>query len=278
MTRFTKTFPILCFIGLSYGLSWLCWLPIRDKIQSNPFESEPWVFILLLLGGYGPSVAALILASLDGGASKVVALLKKFAIFKVGFRWYAVALLYGPLAMAISVGIYAATGGTIGYVHYPAFLFIPVMFVAASIFGPLAEELGFRGYALPLLYERYGFFLSSVALGAIHTFWHTPLFWSAEGSGVSGAPVTLASVGLYFLTTTSLSFIFTWVFKNTRGSVFLAFLVHLSANGSNIARGFILPELDDAAARLINDYRAFVLLAMVVCGAAFIRIVSTRSR
>lgn len=60
---------------------------------------------------------------------------------------------------------------------FPLYLFVG---------GPLDEELGWRGYALPRLLARRNVFWSGLVVGVIWALWHLPLFWvprSGSGSG-----------------------------------------------------------------------------------------------
>jgi uncharacterized protein len=231
--------------------------------MANPFESEPAVLVRFLLGGYGPSIAAIVVTGLHSGKPSVRRLLGRLIQGRVDRQVYAVALLWSPLVVALSVAIHVALKGTLGYVHYPALLWVPVMFVGVSIFGPLGEELGWRGFALPHLLTKLDFAGASLVMGCIWTFWHAPLFWAATGTSISGSPLTLGAVGLYFISVTASAFVFTWVHQRSRGSVLLAVLAHISLNGTAVALGFLLPELGASASRRIWTIGVGVLVLLV---------------
>lgn len=243
MFSLLRRYPLTAFVFLAYGFSWLCWIPILDQIQTNPFKSAPNVLLRMLLGGYAPTLAALSMAAVIGGRRGVGDLLRRFKIWRVGASTYAIALLWSPVVVAISTLVYVALGGEIGYVHLPALLWVPVMFLAVIIFGPLAEELGWRGFALPRLLERYGAVRSSLTIGAIWTFWHAPLFWAAAGTSISGEPVTLLAITTYAVSVTGSCFVFTWLFQRSKGSVLICVLTHLSVNGTSVVVSYLMPEL-----------------------------------
>src|SRR5690606_1948052 len=113
------------FIVLSYFLSWICWFPILDQINADVFSSLPHVIILLLLGGYSPSISALALSMLVGGKKGTGELLNKIKIMRVGLKWYVLCLLVGPVFLFIATGIYLYNGGEVGWVNYNVFIFLP---------------------------------------------------------------------------------------------------------------------------------------------------------
>src|SRR5690606_1948248 len=124
---------------------------------------------------------------------------------------------------------------------------IPVIFITSLPFGPLAEELGWRGFALRQLDSKKDFVKSSLIIGVIWTFWHAPLFWAATGTAVSGLEVTFTSVGLFLAGVTGTSFIYTWVHNHTGGSVLMAVLLHLGWNAAGSINGMFFPEMTEAA-------------------------------
>ncbi|HYG56634.1 MAG TPA: CPBP family intramembrane glutamic endopeptidase, partial [Symbiobacteriaceae bacterium] len=101
----------------------------------------------------------------------------------------------------------------------------PILFlVNVFLGGALCEELGWRGFMLPRLQERYGPARASLVLGVTWGLWHLPLFFIA-GTVQSRIPFLL-----FLLSTCASSFLFTWVSDRGRGSVLLAVLLHAAIN------------------------------------------------
>jgi membrane protease YdiL (CAAX protease family) len=98
--------------------------------------------------------------------------------------------------------------------------FILVFFLG----GPLGEEIGWRGYALPQMQSKYGSLKASLILGALWAFWHLADFLTPYHGDF------LTSFPLYFLLVVILSVIMTWIYNNTKGSIFMAILAHTSIN------------------------------------------------
>jgi membrane protease YdiL (CAAX protease family) len=106
----------------------------------------------------------------------------------------------------------------------------------------LAEEPGWRDFALPRLQHRHGPVVGTTILGLLWGAWHLPLFLTEWG----GWPdLSWVQPVLFVATCIPLSMVMTWVFNRTRGSVPLIMLLHASIN--TMFSGVwpaIFPELD----------------------------------
>jgi uncharacterized protein len=107
--------------------------------------------------------------------------------------------------------------------------YVPFFVYPALILGgPLGEEPGWRGFALPRLQRRYGPLVGSLILGILWTFWHVAPVWLA--SWYAAGLLNIYNFVLYLLFLTSWTIVMTWVYNNTRGSVLMAILVHASGD------------------------------------------------
>ena len=107
---------------------------------------------------------------------------------------------------------------------------IPVLWLLALPFGPLPEELGWRGWFLPRLQSRMSPFRSSLVIGLVWTFWHAPMFAFPGAAIPSFLPLDARSVLLYLTLITGEAVLFTALFNRTRGSVLLAIVFHTTFN------------------------------------------------
>ena len=128
--------------------------------------------------------------------------------------------------MALAAAAHIALGGAIapspaiGHVPLAAVNFVLVLLLG----GPLGEEFGWRGYALPALQERYSWRFASLILGVVWGVWHLPLFYIAD-TAQSHIPFAL-----FMLSTIALSVLFTWLFNRAGGSVLPALVLRTSVN------------------------------------------------
>ena len=100
----------------------------------------------------------------------------------------------------------------------------------------VAEELGWRGFALPRLQQRYGPVLGTVILGSLHGLWHLPVFFTQ----VLG-PFSLPNYAGFLFVAIAAAFLYTWIFNHTRGSVLLATLTHGFGDAASGLVGLLIP-------------------------------------
>jgi CAAX protease family protein len=138
ITAFVKRHPLVVFFILAYTLTW----PLIPLVSVSPLWGFPALF--------GPALAAVIVATAAGGKPGLKDLLGRMARWRVGARWYAVALGL-PIVLALTTaGLHLLLGaqtsvnfGGLSVLNFVVFVLI------------VGEELGWRGYALPrLLAER----------------------------------------------------------------------------------------------------------------------------
>ncbi len=127
--------------------------------------------------------------------------------------------------------------------------------------GPVEEEPGWRGFALPGLQQRFGPMVGSLLLGALWGLWHLPLFLFVAGYNGSKTGI-LGTLGPFFAFvagTIALTIVMTWIFNRTGGSVFMTALLHAS---TNTASGAVFPS-PVGLASLYALYWALALVALI---------------
>jgi membrane protease YdiL (CAAX protease family) len=208
------------FFGTAFSLSWLLsgLIVLASGRNALPPAAMASIFIL------GPLLAAFGASAYANGWAGVRGLLTQLVRWRVGPRWYAIALGVPALIVVASALLFLALGGPVP----PAlpgsiWLAVPLMLIAFVI-GNLLEETGWRGYALPQLQPRIGALWASVILGAVHACWHLPLYF------IPGAGFDTIAFPVYMVITIGLSVLFTWVYNSTGHSLLLVSLAHASVN------------------------------------------------
>lgn len=135
--------------------------------------------------------------------------------------------------------------GNLPRLEFPSwFLATPAIIIPWAlfilIFGPLPEELGWRGYALEHLQGRWSALVASSIVGALWALWHLPQFF-VEGTYQYGLGFGSASFWLFMAVLLPESVLITWVYNNTRRSTLSAVLLHFMTNATGELLG--LPDL-----------------------------------
>ncbi|MBV7327630.1 CPBP family intramembrane metalloprotease [Chloroflexi bacterium TSY] len=237
-----KRHQTLVFVVLAYGLSWSIFIAHIILQVDSP---------IILLGVYGPSVAAIMLTGYLAGWQGVRKLLKRFAIWRVGLHWYVYLAVGFVLIELAGYGLYRLLGGPALAIAVPTLTSIlPVLFFQILIPG-LGEEFGWRGFALPRLQAQWNPLTASLILGLLHISWHFPTYWL--GNGTHNVPLVL--VILWAIPWTIL---YTWIFNNTRGSILIAVLYHALFGVTLSFMPFLPPEsVVPITPALIRDFNFF---------------------
>jgi membrane protease YdiL (CAAX protease family) len=259
------------FIVITYAISWAAWLPILDKIESSPFESAPLVLLLFFIGAYSPTITAILLTAALEGKRGIKELFSRFRLKSVKKRWIIISLLVGPFIYSLAFVLYVLFDGSIGDVNYGLLPWLPIVFIVPIVFGPLAEEIGWRGYLLPILSPKSKPIQSSLLVGFIWALWHAPLFFAKSGTAISGFTITIPLVVLFFIAVIASSFIYTWAYNNTLGNLSIAIFIHLSMNSSGTIRGMLFPEMTLGESLQYYIYYTAVLCSVIIIGFIILR-------
>jgi membrane protease YdiL (CAAX protease family) len=256
--------PLVSFFLLAYTGSWLVELPyvrLADGASLLPFRWPiPFVVSAVVAPFAGPFLAGLIMAGVTGGRSGMVGWLRRIVRWRVGLRWYLFAVVGIP---AIAVLGAIALPGVLPTFQLLAVSWVPSyllsLVVAFFIGGPLGEEPGWRGFALPRLQRLHGPLVGSLILAPIHILWHLPLFWIPEWGT---ARDTLLDLVWYGLAGIAMTFIYTWLFNHTKGSVLLATLAHASVDAFFVGQFFDAPIVSGTS--LLPFVTGFVPVALLL--------------
>ncbi len=229
MKKRTITKSTWFFFLVAFGLSWLFWIP-ATLVEKNIQETS-WV-ILLYLGGLGPPVAGIALTYLN----KDKAFQKEYwqrvlNPKRIGGKWYLIILLAYPiLALLVSVVVQGQIQISVTLIEVqeqPLSLVTFVIFI--FVFGPLPEELGWRGYALDELQEQMNAVMASLVLGIMWAIWHIPLFFM-NGTYQNEMGFGTLSFWQFCGFAVVFSVLITWVYNNNRRSILSAALFHFIVN------------------------------------------------
>jgi len=249
---------LLIFFALTFAWSWFCWL-LSSVVKA---QLPALAGVLFFAGGFGPSIAAIAVVTSVGGRDGLRNWLSRCLQWRIGWRWLAIAFFLPLAVMALAAAAHVALGGTMasspasGHVLLAAVNFLLVLLLG----GPLGEEFGWRGYALPALQKRYSWRVASLILGGVWSVWHLPLFY------ITDTVQSHIPFALFMLSTVALSILFAWLFNCTRGSVLPALVLHTAVN----AWAWIIPVMVMREGSTLRPYALAVgILALIAFGLLF---------
>jgi membrane protease YdiL (CAAX protease family) len=266
--RLVQAHPILTFFALANLMSWLAWLPYILSQNGLGLWAFRFPEVLgtsqllgVLPGAYlGPLTAAFVVTAVADGRPGLRRWVGRLWRWRVRWTWYAVALLGVPAALFVTGYVFSG-----GHVQAPPVLvlvaFVPGLLLQMLTTG-LAEEPGWRDFALPRLQSRFGPLRAALVLGPLWTLWHLPLFLSDWG----GWPDAHWSRPLVFaLFCISFNFVISWFFNRTGQSLPLTMLMHVGINNfASIVWTPVFPTLDTDTTVLAQACAAAVGAAVVL--------------
>src|SRR5829696_4674701 len=238
---FIKDHPVLTYFGLVLAISWGGVIIVvgPGRIPATNKEQFDTLFPIAILAMVaGPSAAGILLTALLYGRAGLRKFGSRLLKWRVGARWYAVALLTAPLAFT---GVNLALSLT--YTEFlPSILTsddrasVLLMGIFAGLMAGIFEELGWTGFAVPtLLRLRYGVLSTGLIVGVPWAVWHLLVtFWA---SGTISGEFALASYLIDpFLFLVAFRVLMVWVYDRS-GSLLLAILMHTSLTASSLILG-----------------------------------------
>lgn len=222
--------------AITWGIAALVLLarPVVEAL-TGPFDTGHPLYHLAV---YAPSLTGIALTAAGGGRAALRELGSRVLRWRVRPRYLLLVLVGWPVADLLARLLQQVLTGTpvgpelLATVPptLPGSLWLAPALLAATLLldaGPLGEEVGWRGFALPRMLHGRDPLAVAVALGVVWGLWHLPAF------AVAGTHQHDLGMGVVWLVvgTTLSSVLMTWLYLRTRGSVLVAGIgVHLMNN------------------------------------------------
>jgi membrane protease YdiL (CAAX protease family) len=223
--------PLMTFFALCFAITWGLGLIIIAQAHGLLPFALPLV-PLFYLGTYAPTIAAVIVGDMTGGPAGRRAVLAGWSRWRVGIAWYLIALLLFPMVAIVAGMLYAARTGA-GGGQFPTLAVVAISLLVNTTLGPIGEEAGWRGFALPRLQDRHGPLGASLLLGTIWGCWHG-ILWFVPGTGQSDYPFLAFVLG-----TITQQVILTWLYNAAGGSLPVMCCLHTSVNTTLAINGLV---------------------------------------
>ena len=218
---------LVFFLSLTFAATWLLWAAARGlSFGIDPASTSAALgSAVFLLGVFAPGLVALALTHRAGGLAATQALLVRILKGRVEPRFYLFAIVFMPVVKLLVAFVHRLATG-----DWPVFgetrWYVMAGAILISTWVQSGEEVGWRGYALPLLTARFGLVGASLILGVIWAGWHLPLFFFPAGDTFG------QSFPLYLMQVIALSIVAAWLYWRTEGSLLLVMLLHASINNT----------------------------------------------
>ena len=213
----------------TFAITWgiaatvLIFMPWLVQIWGPLSLDNPYYFTLWMIAVYGPPISAFSIIFISYGKKGLKIYLKRLLNWRFGVIGV-VLLISIPIIGTCANFIYIAMGGQPKELSEPWYILLLLsVFMLIYDPGPM-EELGWRGFALPKLQQKYSALWSSIILGFIWAVWHIPAFY------IAALPQSSFSLPLFIISTIALAIIMTVAYNKSEGSIPLAFLLHWLIN------------------------------------------------
>ncbi|WP_433586069.1 CPBP family glutamic-type intramembrane protease [Microbacterium hydrocarbonoxydans] len=262
--------PLVSFFVLANALSWSAWTPYI--LSNNGLGGWDYTFELgqltgMLPGAYlGPITSALIVTAITGGAAGLRQWGARLWRWRVRWHWYAIAVLGVPAALIVT-GLMVSGGQVMAPSVTVLAVYLPMLVLQMLTTG-LAEEPGWRDFALPRLQDKFGPMRSAFILGPLWALWHMPLFLTEWGGYPEADWTRPASFAVFCI---AFNVVMAWVFNRTGQSLPLAMLAHVSVNNF---MSVVWSEMFPTVSENVTSYA----LAVSAVIAAVIVIIATRGK
>ena len=206
---------------ISYG-SYII-LRVLEFLHAIPVSPASTEYILFPVMDIGVMSAGLIFMATVRGGAGVRDIFTRLGRWRVHLKWYAVSIFLPPAVMLFVLAVLHAAVSPV---------FTPGLFLIGSVFGApaLLEEIGWTGFAFPMLRTRWSALVSAIILGLLWGLWHAPVvdyLGTAVPHRAYWAPFFLAFIAIVM----AMRVLIAWVYTHAN-SVLLAWLMHMSMTSS----------------------------------------------
>ncbi len=233
MTDDSKIFNknrIVLFVVLSYGISWLIWIPNVISYNFNVgWNLSNWLHIF---GGLGPLVGAIISTSILDKKQGMKKYFQERFLKLPSAKWILIGFLM-PILFFVLIYLFLGifTGewtnlSEIGLNSKVPFTNIFSIWLLWCFFYGVGEESGWRGFLMPELTKKYKARISTLYTAFIWAPWHLPVFFYDKdfiAMGLVGAFGWI--VGIIFG-----SFLLGWLAKQSNWNLWPVILWHGTFN------------------------------------------------
>jgi membrane protease YdiL (CAAX protease family) len=270
--------PVVAFLFMAFVFSWTIMLPLllsESGFGVLPF-ALPWQVFGSLMSIFGLALPAFLVTAAKDGKEGVRDLLRRILRWRVGVRWYLIAL-FGLLVATLLGAIPFLGVAPLGALarNWPLLftVFLPGVLVP-FVFVNLWEETAWTGFMQHTIQEGRGPLLASIIAAPFFALIHMPGFFVAgfisdEKTPLSQFPAVLLQVGILAVFAVFIRVLIMWLYNGSGQSVLVVGLFHSAFNMTNGQK--ITPELLGLPAGLASLIPSLAVLVVAVLLVVFTR-------
>jgi membrane protease YdiL (CAAX protease family) len=267
LRRLVARHPVASFLVMVYAVNTaVALVPLLTRRDILPFGLAPYDSLGHI---FGVALPAFIVVAAMGGKAGVSDLARRSLRWRVGVRWYLVALLGVPVATVLCASALFGLAPLNALVEKRGLLLTVVLpqLVLLILFFNFAEEVGWTGFLQARLQDRHGPLRASVIVTLPFALYHLPAWMVEFELGLTQLHIALLLTGIFGISQLFGRVIIMWLYNNTGYSVLLVGMFHSSFNVTTSTFDSFIPR-----------EMSFLLAASVVAVAAVLLVVFTRGR
>ena len=253
--------PVTAFLGICYAVTWATAMPwFRARTDILPFDLPMWGSLGTI---FGVALAAVLVVAASDGRAGVRDLARRSLRWRVGVRWYLLAVLGLPVVVLAGAVALFGTAALEALTDDWRLLFtsvLPVLLLQLALFQ-LAEEVGWMGFLQARLQDRHGPLRASLLVTVPFALWHLPDLFAQVG--LATALMILPILAAAHLCA---RVVFMWLYNATGASVLLVAVFHASfdATVNGVGLGQLIPGPNGTALVLATGALLLAAVGLVV--------------
>jgi len=218
---------------------------------------EAYQYGFLLVGGLGPSAAALLLIRASGDDF----LKSDFRARLIDMRrfnppYLLVTFLLMPVVTWIAVRLSLSLGQSPDQLAVSPDIFVRV---PITLLAPTIEELGWRGYGMDSLRARTSMLKASLLFGVLWALWHWPLFL-INGTYQRELLASQLFTANFFVSVLPIAIIANWLYYKHRRLIPATILFHFMLDA--IPQGFAIGQVAKCIETVLFAFVALLIVAI----------------
>ena len=266
-----RTHPVLAYFALTFAISWggvLLVIAGPAGVSGMKAQDNSLFPLAVLAMVAGPSVAGILLTALVDGKQGLRDFRSRLLKWRVGMRWYVVALVTAPLVaivLTLTLSRFSSqflSGLVVSHDRIALVLVGLVVGLTAGFF----EELGWTGFAIPRLKRRYGAVATGLIVGLLWSAWHLLVVVWGIGERAGTIPLALFVIVDGLAGLPAFRVLMVLVYDRTE-SLFVAMLMHVSITATTLILTPLTTGVPLLAYGLAYAAATWVVIALIAMAA-----------